>query len=213
MTPTILLLGFAPFGPYTQNPTQQLAEALADHAPWLRTSVLPVDRHKAAKLADQATSTHKPHAVLAMGLGSGPVIRMERVAVNIADFRIPDTTGQQPIDQPIVADGPAAHFSTLPMRAMMEKLNQHGIPSILSETAGTYLCNLLLYHLLHHADAHQTPYLAGFVHVPLLPEMVAQRLQQPFSTGPIPPSMSLSVMQKGIILALDTIHTTLQDTL
>ena len=94
----------------------------------------------------------------------------ERVAINVDDARIPDNAGQQPVDAPIVPGGPAAYFATVPVKDMVRAIREAGVPSELSNSAGTYVCNHLLYCVLHHAGPGVR---AGFIHVPCIPEQTA----------------------------------------
>ena len=99
-------------------------------------------------------------------------ITIERVAINVDDARIPDNQGQQPVDEPIVAGGPAAYFSTLPIKAMVSSMREAGIPAAVSQTAGTYVCNHVMYGLLHRLSG-QHEVKGGFIHIPYLPEQAA----------------------------------------
>jgi pyroglutamyl-peptidase len=105
--------------------------------------------------------------------GSRPWITPERVALNIDDFRMPDHAGNQPQDEPIVPGGPAAYLSTLPVKAMVQAMTAEGVPAVLSNTAGTYLCNHVSYGVLHHLAVRRLATRAGFIHLPFLPEQAA----------------------------------------
>jgi pyroglutamyl-peptidase len=128
------------------------------------------------------------------------------VGVNVADFRIPDNTDQQLQDLALLPDGPDAYFSTLPNRALLEDLLEAGVPATLSNTAGTYLCNMLLYLLLHRASQMECPALVGFVHLPQTPDMVAQRLLEGALSQP-PPSMALETQRAALKVILQHIET------
>jgi pyroglutamyl-peptidase len=137
--------------------------------------------------------------VLCLGQASRRiVISIERVAVNLLDFRIPDNAGNQVSDQPVVPGGPAAYFTTLPVRAILDHITSHGIPAQLSLSAGAYLCNQVIYVLLHHLQSQDLKLPAGFIHLPDLPEQAAKKS----TPGP---SMSLEIMIQGIRLALQVI--------
>jgi pyroglutamyl-peptidase len=197
----ILLLGFEPFDGHDINPSARIVDALTQHHPLPGTcgAILPVDEHGVRSQLPALLEATQPHAILALGLGGGPAIRIERIAVNLADFRIPDAKGHQPTDAPIEPHGPDAYFSTLPCRELFTQLNQSHIPTTLSDTAGTYLCNFLLYQLLHYASSHPSRPTAGFVHLPMLPEMAAKAaLATP--PKPIPPSMHFSTMLRAVQL-------------
>ena len=116
-----------------------------------------------------------PAAVLCLGEATRrPAISIERVAVNLLDFRIPDNAGAQITDQPIREDGPAAYFSTLPVRALLNALHGSKLPAELSLTAGSYLCNQIFYTLMHALAAQGSKVTAGFIHLPALPEQAAK---------------------------------------
>jgi pyroglutamyl-peptidase len=198
----LLLTGFEPFGGSEVNPSAQIVAQLAGtgvEGVDLVTAVLPVDRHHGPPRLIQAVLETEPEAVLCLGLaGRSPAMAIERVAVNLLDFRIADNSGNQFVDQLIVPDGPAAYFTTLPVRAMVEAVMAVGVPAELSLSAGAFLCNQVTYELLHYLTLEQLDIPAGFVHVPLLPEQAAQK-------RPIMPSMSLEMMCVGITAVIQTI--------
>jgi len=171
----ILLTGFDPFGGDTDNPSWRVAQALAGQriaghvvvAAQLPT-VFGASLTELARLVHQ----HQPATVLCLGQAGGrAALSVERIGINIDDARIPDNTGAQPVDTAVVAAGPAAYFSTLPVKAMLQAVQRAGVPCEVSQTAGTFVCNHVLYGLLHLLAQH--PALAhtrgGFVHVPWLP--------------------------------------------
>jgi pyroglutamyl-peptidase len=121
------------------------------------------------------------------------------VALNLLDYRMADNTGHQAIDEPIVPDGPAAYFVTLPVRAMLEAVRAAGIPAELSLSAGAFLCNQVTYELLHYLTTYQLDIPAGFVHVPALPEQVT-------NAYPPVPSMALETMTCGIRAAIGALQ-------
>jgi pyroglutamyl-peptidase len=178
---TVLLTGFAPFAEETVNPSWQAARALdgrvieghrigAIELPTAFGASLPALRH--------ALRQTVPRVVIATGLAGGrDGISLERIAINVIDARIPDNAGAQPIDVPVVRTGPAAYFSTLPIKAALHALRQAGIPAHVSQTAGTYVCNQVFYALMH-AARRRHGMRAGFVHVPWLPEQ-AERHDAP----------------------------------
>jgi len=122
----------------------------------------------------------QPAVAISLGLWPGePVIRIERIGVNVTDFEIPDNEGKLLVDEAIQADGLTARLSTLPIRKIEQALLDAGIPARVSSTAGTFLCNACLYTLLAAADtAENTPAACGFIHLPYLPAQVAEQLQQ-----------------------------------
>jgi pyroglutamyl-peptidase len=198
----ILLTGFEPFDKSPINPSEQVVQALAaETIPGvkLETAILPVDYASGPDVLLQACDTSQPDAVLCLGQASGrKVISIERVAVNLLDFRIPDNAGNQINDQPVVADGKAAYFITLPVREIFETLKTNSIPVELSLSAGAYLCNQVIYSLLHHLHSQGSQAMAGFIHLPDLPEQSAARSRPT-------PSMSLETMIQGIRTTLEVI--------
>jgi pyroglutamyl-peptidase len=125
------------------------------------------------------------------------VLSIERVALNLLDYTIPDNSGAQVKDEPIVPDGPAAYFISLPVREIRDAVQAAGVPAELSLSAGAFLCNQVLYTLLHHISVNKLPIKAGFIHMPALPEQVIDR---PASV----PSMSMETMVRGVRAAINT---------
>lgn len=196
----ILITGFEPFGESDLNPSQMLIESLSGSSfdgVSLVLDVLPVDQAKAPDKIVSLIHQHHPDAVLAFGLAMGrPKVSLERVALNLQDFRIPDNQGVTIKDQPIQPEGPAAYFSTLPLQQMLSALLKEGIPAMLSLTAGAYLCNLVFYTMLHTLADLSLKSPAGFVHLPALPEQAAQ------STKPIP-CLSFALQQSAAQILID----------
>ncbi|MCO7204452.1 pyroglutamyl-peptidase I [Microbacterium sp. CnD16-F] len=165
---TVLLTGFEPFAGDAVNPSGDAVRALA--ARWrgperLITEVLPVTFDGATARLAALLEEHRPDVVVATGLAGGrAAVTPERVAVNLADARIPDNAGHRPQDAPVVDGGPAAYFATLPVKAIGAALTDRGIPSTVSHTAGTFVCNAVMYAALHATDG--APVRAGFVHLP-----------------------------------------------
>jgi len=143
------------------------------------SAILPVERFLAIETAIDLINQHSPDIVIALGVAAGRKdITPEKVAINFDDYRIPDNGGNQPVGEPIVADGPAAYFSTLPINTMCTQINAHGASSAISFSAGTFVCNHLMYGILEHIDRLKLPIRAGFVHVPQASEF-AQADDQP----------------------------------
>ena len=194
--PRILLTGFEPFDGEAVNPSWLVARALdgehiaghAVHAVQLRCVF-----GAALQGLDQALRRHRPRLVLALGQAARPQLSIERVAINVDDARIPDNNGASPIDNAIVAGGPAAYFSRLPIKTITAALNEAGIGAEVSQTAGTFVCNHVFYGLMHRLR-RRPGVRGGFIHLPLLPEQ-AQRREQ--GEG-----MPLALMTEGIRLAL-----------
>ena len=199
----ILLTGFEPFGGESINPSEEIARALngrtvAGHV--VVGSLLPCVYGAAIKELKHLMKLHKPMLVVCVGQAGGRAeITPERVAINIDDARIPDNAGQQPIDKPIVKDGPTAYWSTLPIKAIVQELRKHHIAAAVSQTAGTFVCNHVFYGLMHALREHEEVR-GGFIHVPYLPEQT----ERPDSGIADKPSMPLAKMVAGIELALDT---------
>jgi pyroglutamyl-peptidase len=198
----ILVTGFEPFTPHKVNPTEELARALDGHRvrdAVVRSAVLPVHHADAAPRVRGLVESVRPDAILHLGLAAGRArIALERVGVNVMDYAVPDNAGCQKTDEPCVPSGPAAYFATVPVRAIVERLAEAGIPAYVSDTAGTYLCNQTLYTTLHAIAALAAPPRVGFLHVPLLPSMVA-------ASGLDQPSMELPLMRRAVEIALDVI--------
>ncbi|NWF08327.1 pyroglutamyl-peptidase I [Pseudomonas salomonii] len=173
---TLLLMGFEPFDQDPVNPSweavRQLDGMLLGEGVQIVARRLPCAFALVEECLAEWITQLRPAMVIATGLGPGrDSISMERVAINVNDARIPDNQGAQPVDTPVVVDGPAAYFSTLPIKAMVKALREAGVPAAVSQTAGTFVCNQVFY-LLQHALAG-TGVRSGFIHVPNLPEQVA----------------------------------------
>ncbi len=198
----ILLTGFESWGDVPSNPTSELVEQLASDE--VVGEVLPVSFRRVGERLEELIRELKPEAVLNLGLApERPVIRVERVAINLIDARIPDNDGEQPVDVPIDPDGPPCYFSTLPTREVVEALRREGIPAFLSYSAGTYLCNYVMYKTLRTLDVMGLRTPAGFIHVPYSSEM-ASKMDRPV------PSLPLSTLERAVQIALDVITSSSQ---
>jgi pyroglutamyl-peptidase len=193
---SVLVTGFEPFDGETLNPSMAVAQAL--HGMRLdghrvHAAVLPCVFGDALQALDEAMSRVRPALVLALGQAGRAEISVERVAINVDDARIADNAGARPIDRAVVDGGPAAYFSSLPIKAMVETMRRAGLPAAVSQTAGTFVCNHVFYGLQHLlAD---TPVRSGFMHVPLLPEQA--------SAHPGLPTMALADMVRGTRRAIE----------
>lgn len=197
-----LVTGFEPFDGYGSNPSAEIARRLDSRriagVPVVGR-VLPVDMAALDRGLAAALRDVDPVVVILLGLAPGEaVIRLERVALNLADFDIPDNAGARMVDEPLDRRAGAALWSRLPLRAIHAKLLSSGIPARLSETAGTYLCNAAMYRALSVVP-RRVP--CGFIHLPLSPDEVAARLERD-SGAPNLPSMAISVQRKAIETAL-----------
>jgi pyroglutamyl-peptidase len=175
--PSVLLTGFEPFGGETTNPSWTTVQAVRDA--WNTEGVtvhareLPVAFDVVGDALLSAIRETEPDIVICVGQAGGTAqIDVERVAINVDDARIPDNTGFQPIDEPIIAGGPAAYFSSLPIKAAVAAISELGIPAVVSQTAGTYTCNHVFYLLMHTLEAEHPGVRGGFVHVPFGPDQV-----------------------------------------
>lgn len=199
-SPCILLTGFEPFGGESVNPSWEIARALDGgtfDGRTVRAARLSCVFGEARRELDAALAAHAPELVVCLGQAGGrPEISVERVAINVDDARIPDNLGRQPVDDAIAPDGPAAYFSTLPIKAIVHGLREAGIAASVSNTAGTFVCNHVFYALMHRLAT--VPALArtrgGFVHVPYVPEQVAGRAGVP--------AMALEMQVEGVRRAL-----------
>jgi pyroglutamyl-peptidase len=197
----ILVTGFDPFGGQPINPSWLAAQALDGREldGHLVVAVqLPTQFGRSLDALRQAMAEHRPSLVLCTGQAGGrSAISLERVAINVNDARIPDNAGAQPVDTPVIAGGPAAYFTSLPIKAMLATMLAHGIRAEVSQTAGTFVCNHVFYGLMHAlaGDPAWRHTRGGLVHVPWLPQQGQ-------------PSMTLEQVALGLELALRcAIHT------
>ncbi len=203
MARTILLTGYNPYRNAPDfNPTGVLARELDGKkvgAARIVGEQIPVAVEEAGPGLRRLLERVDPDAALAMGVAPGrPGLSVERVAVNVLDFRVPDNRGRRYRDRPIRRDGPAAYLSTLPIRPILAALRKEKIPAELSDTAGTYLCNFAMYTLLDGFATAGKAAPAGFIHVPQVPEAsLAARTQ---------PSMEYATIRRGIVAALGEIE-------
>jgi pyroglutamyl-peptidase len=169
--PRILLTGFEPFGGDTTNPSWLVAQALHGQriaGATVHALQLPCVFGQSLAALQQALVRQRPCLVLALGLAAGRAeMSVERVAINVDDARIPDNAGAAPIDRPVVPRGPAAYFSSLPIKAMVHGMRAAGVPAAVSQTAGTFVCNHVFYGLMHLLRRRRTAR-GGFMHVPLM---------------------------------------------
>ena len=198
---SILLTGFEPFGESTTNPSWQAVERAATR--WrgpetLHIAELPVAFWECAEAIRALIRRHQPDLVIAVGQAGGRAqITPERIAINVDDARIPDNAGAQPIDAPIVEDGPAAYFSTLPIKAAVAAMRCQGIPAAVSNSAGTYACNHVFYAIMHELAREFPATRGGFVHVPFTPDQVVD-------ANTAQPSLSLDLITDGLLTIIRT---------
>ena len=178
----ILITGFDPFGGESINPALEAVKAMRDEIAGAQIVKLeiPTVFNKSIAKVREAMDREKPDVVLSIGQAGGRfAICPERVAINISDGRIADNEGYQPIDEPIFADGAPAYFTTLPVKAMVEAIKAKGIPAELSNTAGTYVCNHVMYGVLYHINKDFPGVRGGFIHVPFIPQQVVAKKNTP----------------------------------
>lgn len=196
-----LVTGFEPYGGRSGNPSAVVANTLdgttiAGLA--IAGRVLPVALDGLGRRVDLLLAEHDPALVIATGLAPGEaVIRLERIGVNLADFAIPDNRGRRVVDRPLARAGPDALFATLPLRAILRALGTRGIPARMSESAGLYLCNAMLYRLLL-AIRRRVP--CGLIHLPCLPEQAVRRPR--LGDDPPLPSMAAETMVEAVRVAI-----------
>lgn len=193
---TVLLTGFEPFAGDTTNPSGDAVRKVADQ--WdepeqLVTAVIPVAFDRARRSLLELIATHEPDVVVATGLAGGRTgISVERVAINLIDARIPDNAGDQPVDVPSSPGAPAAHFATLPVKAITAAIADAGIPAAVSHSAGTFVCNHAMFTALD-VDATGSRR-AGFIHVPYATESAPQGQ----------PSLPLADIARALRIAIRT---------
>jgi pyroglutamyl-peptidase len=208
-----LVTGFEPYGGRGRNPAGEVAARL-DGSEIAGVRVvgrnLPVAFAALDEIVAATLAEVDPAVVISLGLCPGePVIRLERVAINLADFEIPDNEGVVLIDRPLDGAAAAARFATLPLRRVQDALLQAGIPARLSNSAGTYICNKALYRFLCAIEQRGEAVPCGFIHLPYMPEQVAGMIAERQADRSIErqrrtdvPSMSLEVMVEAVRIAL-----------
>ncbi len=202
--PRVLLTGFDPFGGDSLNPSWLVARALhrkgiGGHQ--IVAGLLPTEFGASLARLRWLMDAHRPALVISLGLAATrAALSLERVAINVDDARIADNAGAQPIDTPVVKAGPAAYFSTLPIKAMQQAIQGAGVPVEISQTAGTFVCNHVFYGLMHGLATVRgfNGVRSGFIHVPMLPEQGA-------------PSLPLDWMVEGLRVGIRTALTVHDD--
>ena len=195
----VLVTGFDPFGGEPVNPALTSVMQLPDEILGVQIikKEIPTVFDKSIEVLYQTLKEEQPDMVICVGQAGGrPNITVERVAINQDDARIPDNEGAQPIDRTIFAEGPAAYFATLPIKAMVQNMKAAGIPAAVSNTAGTFVCNHIMYGALHFAATQQPSLKAGFVHIPYVPMQTVDK--------PTMPSMSVADIVTGLTILIET---------
>ncbi len=195
----VLITGFDPFGGETVNPALEAVKQLDGieiAGAKVITREIPTVRGKSIAVLKKAIEEIQPEIVIAVGQAGGRMeITPERIAINIDDFRIPDNEGNQVIDEAVAPEGPVAYWSTLPIKKIVADLRQEGIPSSVSNTAGTFVCNHIFYGLMHHLQQEGNIRRGGFIHIPYLPQQAAKLSGQP--------SMALDIIVRGLQKAIE----------
>ena len=193
----VLVTGFDPFGGEKLNPALEAIKSLPSEIQgaevrWLE---VPTVFYKSAKILEEEIRIYQPDIVLCIGQAGGRKgLTPERVAINQDDACIQDNEGNQPIDRPIQLDGPPAYFSSLPIKAMVQAIKEEGLPASVSNTAGTFVCNHLMYQVLYLVEKEFPTIKAGFMHIPYMMEQVIDK--------PNTPAMDLVDIVRGIEAAI-----------
>ncbi|MEO7741824.1 MAG: pyroglutamyl-peptidase I [Usitatibacter sp.] len=194
----VLVTGFEPFGGEKLNPSweicRQLSQTLIDGMV-VEACMVPCEFHRSIEVVAAAIGRHHPKLVICLGQAGGRSrLGVERVAINVDDARAADNGGAQPVDEPIVADGPPAYFASVPIKAMAVAMRAAGAPAEVSNSAGTYVCNHLMYGVLHYLAAGGNRTRAGFIHVPYCEAQVLDKREAPF--------MAMATMVNGVRAAI-----------
>ena len=193
----VLVTGFDPFGGESINPAWEAVKVIKDEiagAEIVKMQIPTVVGKSIAKIHDKMVEIN-PDIVIAVGQAGGRFgVTPERVAINVTDARIPDNEGNQPMDEPIFADGDAAYFSNLPVKAMVQEIKNAGYPTSLSNTAGTYICNHVMYGILYYIQKEFPNVRGGFIHVPFAASQVVNK--------PNTPSMAIADITAAIEAAI-----------
>lgn len=197
----LLLTAFDPFGGEKINPALEAVKLVKDKIDNVEVVKLEVPTvfRKSIEKVTAAMESEKPDVVVCIGQAGGRFdITPERVAINVDDARIPDNEGNQPVDTPIFEDGAPAYFSSLPIKSITKAIKEAGLPSSISNSAGTFVCNHLMYGVLYTIDKKYKGMKGGFIHVPFIPQQVVGRTDHV-------PSMSLDDIVKGLEAAIRAI--------
>lgn len=195
----VLVTGFDPFGGESVNPAFEAVKLLPDTIAGAEIIKLeiPTVFSKSGPAVEAGIKEYQPDVVINVGQAGGrSCVTIERVAINLAEARIPDNDGEQPMDEPLQADGAPAYFATIPVKAMVQNVRDHKLPCHISYTAGTYVCNCVMYNVLHMTATAYPNIRAGFIHVPYAAEQVVDK---PNDT----PFMSLEQIAKSLEYAIE----------
>jgi pyroglutamyl-peptidase len=203
----VLLTGFGPFPGVDSNPSELVALELGAR-PGLRhevlAEVLPVEYEAAGARVRELITAHEPDAVVCLGTAAKRVeINLERVALNLDDAAIPDNAGRHLVGEPIVEDGPAAYWSTLPLDRMREALASLKVPAVISNHAGAYVCNHVFYSARHQIELTRLPAPCGLIHLPLPAELLPGE-ERSESTLPMATLVDAVERCLGVLFELET---------
>lgn len=193
----VLVTGFDPFGGESINPAYEAIKQMSDEISGCKVvkKELPTVFYKSLEALEAAIELENPDIVICVGQAGGRYgLSLERIGINLDEARISDNDGQRPMGTQIKEDGETAYFSTLPNKAILKEMIEAKVPAVLSYTAGTYVCNHVLYGLMYAIEKKYTHIRGGFIHVPFLPEQVLAKKNTPF--------MSLEMITKGLELAV-----------
>lgn len=196
----ILITGFDPFGGESVNPALEAVKLMKDEIAGAKIVKLeiPTVFHKSVEKIHETMKAEKPDVVLSIGQAGGRFgVTPERVAINVDDARIKDNEGNQPVDVPVFADGAPAYFSSLPVKAMVEAIKAKGLPASLSNSAGTFVCNHVMYGVLYYIDKEFPGVRGGFIHVPFITNQVVTKSNMP--------SMALADITEALEAAVEAI--------
>ena len=200
----ILLCAFDPFGGEVINPALEAIKLVDTVGIELEKCEVPTVFYRSIEVVTDRIEKFKPDAILMIGQAGGrDKITPERIAINISDANIDDNEGNRPSDEPVAVGAPAAYFSTLPIKGIATALNAEGIPSAISNSAGTFVCNHLMFGVLNYIAERSLDAIAGFIHIPFLPEQVVGREGVP--------SLPLSVDVRAIEIAIGVIVGVLEE--
>ncbi|GAA0104760.1 pyroglutamyl-peptidase I [Paraclostridium sordellii] len=194
----ILVTGFDPFGGESINPAEEAVKRIKEEINGAKIIKLtiPTVREKSLKAIEDAIQIHKPDIVISIGQAGGRFdITPERIAINIDDFRIKDNDGNKPTDEPVRKDGEIAYITSLPVKAMVEHMKKNEVPASVSYTAGTFVCNHVMYGVLYMIDKKYPNIKGGFIHIPYVTSQVIDKRNMPY--------MSLDEIVKGLELAIE----------
>ena len=179
----VLITGFDKFGGESINPSNLCVNSLPDVIDniEIKKITLPTVFKDSSRVLEENIDLFSPNIVICIGQAGGrSKITPERIAINIDDARIPDNIGNSPIDETIRKDGENAYFSTLPIKAIVDELNKNNIPSTISNTAGTFVCNHIMYESLYLTSTKYPNIKAGFIHIPYIEEQVLDKPNMPY---------------------------------